>query len=351
MPSFVTDTGSAFRRLAADELFKALSGEAPPLIIDVRRQAAFASLPERLPGAVPLVLDAKPLLIPNVPHDRPLVAYCLCSGEASSSRVAQWLLQEGYRDVGVLVGGLQAWLDAGHQTVPSDVARDARAVPWKGFEEETTTAVASALPLTLDTAFLPRLAGQSFLMGHTLPLRRSMVSMFVDMVDSTGLIFSRSPEQVLALTQAFMEVVVEIGAHHCGDVKDFEGDGAFLYFEGPGEAMPAAFRLRERLLERRRAIPELPLPRLSLDLGPVVIGIVGTRFRQTVAIVGPSVNVAARILKLAPPGGIVATEAVVAVARRADPELARDFIPLLERPRIPEAAGPLELWLAAAPST
>ena len=186
-------------------------------------------------------------------------------------------------------------------------------------------------------------------MGHTLPLRRNMVSMFVDMVDSTGLTFSRTPEQVLGLIQTFMEVVVEIGAHHCGDVKDFEGDGAFLYFEGPGEAMPAAFRLRERLLERRRAVPDLPLPRISLDLGPVVIGIVGTRFRQTVAIVGPSVNVAARILKLAPPGGIVATEAVVSVARRADPELARDFAPLHERPRIPEAAGPLELWLAPAP--
>ena len=94
----------------------------PPLIVDVRRQAAFESLPQRLPDAVPLLLDAEPLRIPDVPRDRPLVAYCLCSGEASSSRVAQWLLQEGYRDVGVLVGGLQAWLDAGHSAVPSDPA-------------------------------------------------------------------------------------------------------------------------------------------------------------------------------------------------------------------------------------
>jgi class 3 adenylate cyclase/rhodanese-related sulfurtransferase len=348
MASHPPDQGPAFRRLGADDLYKALSGATPPLIVDVRRQAAFASLPQRLPDAVPLVLDAEPLRIPDVPRDRALVAYCLCSGEASSSRVAQWLLQEGYRDVGVLVGGLQAWLDAGHAAVPCDPALDARGVPWKPFEDRPA-AVASALPLTPDTAFLPRLAGHSFLMGHTLPLRRNMVSMFVDMVDSTGLTFSRTPEQVLALIQAFMEVVVEIGAHHCGDVKDFEGDGAFLYFEGPGEAVPAAFRLRERLCERRRAVPDLPLPRISLDLGPVVIGIVGTRFRQTVAIVGPSVNVAARILKLAPPGGIVATEAVLSVARRADPELARDFAPLHERPRIPEAAGPLELWLAPPP--
>ena len=335
--------------MGADDLHAALAGAIPPLIIDVRRQAAFASLPQRLPDAVPLVLDAEPLRIPDVARDRPLVAYCLCSGEASSSRVAHWLLQDGYRDVGVLVGGLQAWLDAGHAAAPCNPQLDARSVTWKTFEDRPAAFV-SALPLTPDTAFLPRLAGQSFLMGHSLPLRRNMVSMFVDMVDSTALIFSRTPEQVLSLVQIFMEGVVEIGAHHCGDVKDFEGDGAFLYFEGPGEAMPAAFRLRDRLHERRRAVPDLPLPRISLDLGPVVIGIVGTRFRQTVAIIGPSVNVAARILKLAPPGGIVATEAVLSVARRADPELARDFAPLRERPRIPEAAGPLELWLAAPPS-
>jgi class 3 adenylate cyclase len=173
--------------------------------------------------------------------------------------------------------------------------------------------------------------------------------MFVDMVDSTGLIFSRSPEQVLALVQSFMEIVVDVGAYHCGDVHDFEGDGAYLYFEGPGEAVPAAFRLRERLLARRRAIPALPLPRISLDLGPIVIGIVGTRFRQAVALVGPSVHVAARILKLGPPGSIIATEPVLAVARRTDPELAREFAPLHERPRIPDAAGPISLWLAPAP--
>jgi class 3 adenylate cyclase len=254
-------------------------------------------------------------------------------------------MQDGYRDVAVLVGGLKAWLDAGHPGEDSDVARDARAVAWAPFAEHPP-ALASALPLSADTAFLPRLAGQGFLTGRSLPLKTEMVSMFVDMVDSTGLIFSRTPEHVLALVQDFMEIVVDVGAYHCGDVHDFEGDGAFLYFEGPGEAVPAAFRLRERLLERRRSHAALPLPRISLDRGPVVIGLVGTRFRQAVALVGPSVHLAARILKLAPPGGIVATEAVLAVARRTDPALARSFAPLRERPRIPDSVGPVELWLA-----
>ena len=100
---------------------------------------------------------------------------------------------------------------------------------------------------------------------------------------------------------------------------------AFLYFEGPGEAVAAAFALRDELLERRKACPDLPLPRISLDRGPLVIGVIGTRFRQTVALVGPAVHRAARILKLAPPGGIVATEPIIEHTRESDPGLARAF--------------------------
>ncbi len=110
--------------------------------------------------------------------------------------------------------------------------------------------------------------------------------------------------------------------------------------------MPAAFRLRDALLVRREELPELPLPRVSLDVGPVVIGVVGTRFRQTVSLVGPSVHIAARILKLAPPGGIAATDAILEHARRENPELARWFVTVEDAP-IPEApAGSVRAWIA-----
>jgi class 3 adenylate cyclase len=90
-----------------------------------------------------------------------------------------------------------------------------------------------------------------------------MAVLFVDMVDSTRLVLGATADEVLELLQAFMEIVVDVGVHHCGDVHDFEGDGALLYFEGVGEAVPAAFRLRDGLLERRRSLPALPLPRIE----------------------------------------------------------------------------------------
>lgn len=84
-----------------------------------------------------------------------------------------------------------------------------------------------------------------------------------------------------------------------------------------------------------------------MDTGPIVIGIVGTRFRRTVSLVGPSIHVAARILKLAPPGGICATEAIVEQARRTDPDLAARFAPLEALPaELERELGSVRVWIA-----
>ena len=252
----------------------------------------------------------------------------------------------------VLRGGLEAWSSAGHPVAPLLDPESGGGIPWReAAPDEFVQAPANAAPPS-ESLFLPRIAGQSFLEGLELPLRREMAVLFVDMVGSTRLVFERTPEEVLAVMQAFMEVVIDVGAYHCGDVHDFEGDGALLYFEGSGEAVPAAFRLRDELASRRRELAALPLPRLSLDVGPIVIGVVGTRFRRTVSLVGPSLHTAARLLKLAPPGGITATETVVAQARVANPLLAREF-QAMERvpPHLEAELGPLRVWVAPPRNT
>jgi class 3 adenylate cyclase len=257
------------------------------------------------------------------------------------------MLQAGFRNVAVLRGGLDAWTAAGFPVAPLPSSEGAAAIAWRETTPEELAQVPADATPPGESLFLPRIAGQSFLEGLDLPLRREMAVLFVDMVGSTRLVFERSPEEVLAVMQAFLELVLDVGAYHCGDVHDFEGDGALLYFEGAGEAVPAAFRLRDALARRRQEVPGLPLPRLSLDAGPIVIGVVGTRFRKTVSLVGPSLHTAARILKLAPPGGISATETVVAQARVANPRLAREFQPMPSVPPHLEAElGPLRVWVA-----
>lgn len=223
----------------------------------------------------------------------------------------------GYEDVAVLHGGYGAWRAA--ELPVEKVATEARnAFHW------VPARTASFVDGQADP-FLSSLEDQSFLQGKELPFQRDLTVLFVDMVDSTPLVMNLDPPEVLKLVQRFMETVADVGVLHCGDVHDFEGDGALLYFEGAGEALPAAFEMRERLVELHEAEPRLPLPRISLDHGRVVVGMVGSRFRRGVGLIGPCVPRASRILKLAPPGGIVATEVVIELARESSPDLYRAF--------------------------
>lgn len=251
----------------------------------------------------------------------------------------------------MLIGGVNAWIEAGYAVEPLQHEEDVGGLEWKELPLADFFQVAAPAGTSPESSFLPRIAGQTFLEGRELPLKRDMATLFVDMVSSMRLVLGKSPEEVLEILQAFMEIVIDVGVYHCGDVHDFEGDGALLYFEGAGEAVPAAFRLRDELLRRRHELPALPLPRLSLDVGPVVIGIIGTRFRQTVSLVGPSVHIAARILKLAPPGGIVTTDTIVQHARRTNPDFARQFVPLegVSSQLDPELAN-LRTWVAGLPT-
>jgi rhodanese-related sulfurtransferase len=65
-----------FRRIDPDELERRLAGPRPPLLLDVRRGAAFEGQPG-IPTALRFALDREPLRLPDLPRERPIAAYCL----------------------------------------------------------------------------------------------------------------------------------------------------------------------------------------------------------------------------------------------------------------------------------
>lgn len=322
------------RRAAPHDLRQRLDRREPLLLLDARRSEAFRRQPLGIAGAIPVLLDDPAPMIPDVPRATPVVAYCLCSGQASSTRVALWLRAAGYEDVAVLEGGLPAWQALGFPLAPVSLEGRQRVARW----------VAPPRP-AVGRGHL--LAESAFFGGAKLPLRREMAVLFVDIVDSTRLLTRHSPERALELVQAFMEVVVTAAVQHCGDVHDFEGDGALLYFAGPGEAVPAAFDLLAALAARRLGESELPAARIALAAGPLVVGYVGAPERRALTFLGPSINAAARILKLAPPGGIAATADVVRHAERTDPDLAVQFHALPERQLLKGFDEPVTVFVAA----
>lgn len=324
---------NSFQRISTAALAGQLQDK-PPLLLDARRSEAFRRNPLGIHHAIPVVLDEPELRLLDLPRDTRIVVYCLCSGQASSTRVALRLGAAGYIRVSVLEGGLPAWQAMGLPVTTISFV-DQQRIAWMKAPEAVTANGGGAL-----------LAESAFLAGEKLPVRRNMAVLFVDMVDSTRLLFSHPPEEVLRLVQIFMQVVVETAVQHCGDVHDFEGDGAMLYFAGAGEAVPAAFDLRAALDARRHWEPDLPEARFALDSGPLVVGYVGARERRSLAFIGPSVNAAARILKLAPPDGIVASDVVVSHAQLTDPDLAALFQPLPEKQHLKGFNAPVTVHLA-----
>ncbi len=191
------------------------------------------------------------------------------------------------------------------------------------------TRVARWTAVPSESAPQPLLAEGAFPIRASAPVKRDLAVLFVDMVEFTPLLRRSEPEAVLALVQTFMRCVSEIAQLYCGDVRDFEGDGALLYFSSPAEALPAAFDLRRRLADLRKQIVEMPAARISVDYGPLVIGPLDGE-RRTLAFIGTAVNTAARLLKHAEPGGIIVTESVLRHAVLHLPALAKKLLPMPE---------------------
>lgn len=298
-------------RVAVHELASRLARRPAPLILDARRSQAFRERPAGLPGAIPIFLDREPQ-VPDLARDSEIYVYCLCRGETSSARVAMWLTSLGFERVAILTGGLPAWEAARAPLRPVDLST-VHMHRW----------------LEVDPRHLSERAQQHIveriMPASDAPVRRDMAVVFVDIVDSTRLVISESAEEVLRRVQALMRLMVDIAVEHCGDVHDFQGDGALLYFSGTGEAMPAVFHLRDALRAARDRDPTLPNARFSIDQGPLVMGNVGSRQRSTISFIGPCINRAARLLRYAPANGVITTETVLEESRRTAPDLASTF--------------------------
>ena len=105
-------------RISVEELHDLLSGEEPPLIIDVRGKAGVQVDPRRIPGALPYTLKALQHrhLDLQIDPNRDVVLYCNCPNEVSAAQAARVLLARGARRALPLTGGLDAWVASGRPT-------------------------------------------------------------------------------------------------------------------------------------------------------------------------------------------------------------------------------------------
>ena len=96
------------------------------VFLDVREADEFAAA--HLPGAINVVYDQVATLADSLPHDQPIVIYCIHSTHRAPE-AAKTLTQLGFANAYVLEGGITAWQAGGMTIHASDFALNTTTIP------------------------------------------------------------------------------------------------------------------------------------------------------------------------------------------------------------------------------
>jgi class 3 adenylate cyclase/predicted ATPase len=155
--------------------------------------------------------------------------------------------------------------------------------------------------------------------------RRQLTVMFCDLVGSTPLAEKLDPEDLRQVILAYQQTCADQIRRFEGSIARYVGDGLLVYFGYPQAHEDDAQRairaglgivaglpdVNTRLQQRVGALQAFPLQvRIGIHTGLVVVGDMGGGgYRDPLAIVGETPNIAARLQGLAEPDTVVISEA------------------------------------------
>jgi class 3 adenylate cyclase len=145
------------------------------------------------------------------------------------------------------------------------------------------------------------------LRGKSAPRRVEKTFMFTDIVKSTNLVEAMGDEAWQGLIRWHDETLRSLFAAHRGEEVTATGDGFFVAFESPEEAVAGAVAIQRRLAEQRKTQGFAPQVRIGLHAAGATQ--VGQNFT------GKGVHEAARIAGLAEGGQILASRGTAADGR------------------------------------
>lgn len=136
--------------------------------------------------------------------------------------------------------------------------------------------------------------------------KREVTALFVDLVGFTPMAEALEPTLLVEVLNGYFERMSRAVSDHRGHVTTFLGDGILALFGAfepnpwqGDDAVHAALAMRGALADYNRELAARGLPPLALGVGAHrgigVAGLVGSREKREFAIVGRTVNVAARV--------------------------------------------------------
>ena len=153
--------------------------------------------------------------------------------------------------------------------------------------------------------------------------RRPVTVLFADLVDYTRMSRALDPEDVHAMLERYYATADEIVERFGGSIDKHIGDSVMAVFGAPIAHDDDAVRAVRAAAEIHRAMPTVGSAagqtlavHIGIASGEVVASGLGTNRHRAYTVIGNSVNLAARLLKLARTGETVLDEAVHAMVAR-----------------------------------
>jgi rhodanese-related sulfurtransferase len=101
-------------RVTVQELRDLMNEQKVKALVDVRSPLTQAAT-GRIPGARAIDMQKIRDGFKDVPADGEVIVYCACPNEATAVKVAEKLKKVGFKRIRPLLGGIDAWIEAGHE--------------------------------------------------------------------------------------------------------------------------------------------------------------------------------------------------------------------------------------------
>lgn len=139
--------------------------------------------------------------------------------------------------------------------------------------------------------------------------RKIVTVMFTDLVGYTAMSEQLEPQVMARIVNGYFQRVSDAVTEHRGRIGTYLGDGILSYFgalePNPwqcNDAVNTALALRAAIAAYAGELEQEGLPRVSVGIGihrgPGLAGLIGSRERREYAVIGRTVNLAARVQAL-----------------------------------------------------
>lgn len=160
-------------------------------------------------------------------------------------------------------------------------------------------------------------SSETFLRKHVFE-HVEMTVLYVDLVGSTKMSLQLSSDKLSTLVSSFVQEMSYVISHNNGYVLKFSGDAVIGYFVGRGSALKSCddavgcaesmLRIVQKginpVLKQEEDLPQLKI-KIGIDFGPNTVVKFGKEQKSFVDLIGPSMNMAAKVQGVAKPNQIV----------------------------------------------